>query len=109
MFTTLTVRINRVDYLHNSFNNIIEINRTPYNIQWKGKCLIIINNKSKIDILSFTDKSAELAITSYLVYPAREGRVEQIHFFLAQYITESCPISKNLGDITRLLTDIQKR
>jgi len=40
---------------------------------------------------------------------AREGEVEQIFFFLAQCAIESCPIPKNLGDVTRLLADIQKK
>ena len=30
-------------------------------------------------------------------------RVKQICFLLAQHTTESCPISKNLGDVTELL------
>ena len=67
------------------------------------------NNKSKINIPSHIDKSAEPAITSYLAYLAREGGVEQICFLLAQCTTESCLISKNLGDITRLPTNIQKK
>jgi len=29
--------------------------------------------------------------------------------FLVQHTTEFCPISKNLGDVTELLADIQKR
>jgi len=29
--------------------------------------------------------------------------------FLVQHATEFCPISKNLGDVTKLLADIQKR
>jgi len=41
----------------------------------------------------------ELAVTSYLAYFTREEEVEQICFFLAQYIVEFCPISKNLGDV----------
>ena len=36
-------------------------------------------------------------------------RVKQICFLLAQHTTESCPISKNLGDVTKLLADIQKK
>jgi len=62
-----------------------------------------------MDTLPPINKSAELAITSYLVYLAREGGVEQICFLLAQCITESCPISKNLEDVTRLSADIQKK
>ena len=49
---------------------------------------------------------AEPAITSYLAYLTRKGRVEKICFFLAQYVAEYCPISKSLGNITRLLADI---
>jgi len=45
-------------------------------------------------------------MTSYLVYFAQEGGVEQICLFLVQHIAESCLISKNLGDVTRLLADI---
>ena len=52
---------------------------------------------------------AKLVITSYLACLAREGEVEQICFFLAQCVIESCPIPKNLGDVTRLLADIQKK
>jgi len=54
-------------------------------------------------------ESAEPAITSYLAHLAKEGEVEQIHFFLAQYTAESCSIPKNLGDIARLLANIQKK
>jgi len=53
-------------------------------------------------------ESAEPAITSYLACLAREGGVEQICFLLAQYATESCPISKSLGNFTRLPADIQR-
>ena len=38
------IRINRVDYLYNLYNNIIEINMILYNIQWKGWHLIIVDN-----------------------------------------------------------------
>ena len=51
-------------------------------------------------------ESAKTAITSYLAYLTKEGRVEQIHFLLVQYIAESCPIPKSLGYITRLLANI---
>jgi len=61
-----------------------------------------------MDTLSPISKLAELAITSYLACLVREDGVEQIHFLLAQCVTESCPISKNLRDIT-LLADIQKK
>jgi len=44
-----------------------------------------------------------------LVYLTREGEVEKIFFLLAQHTVESFPISKNLGDITRLLANIQKK
>ena len=54
-------------------------------------------------------ESAEPAITSYLAHLAKEGEVEQIHFFLAQYTAESCSIPKNLGDIARLPANIQKK
>ena len=62
-----------------------------------------------MDTPSFIGESAEPAITSYLACFAREGRVEKIHFFLVQCATESCSILKSLGDITRLLADIQKK
>ena len=62
-----------------------------------------------MDTLSPIGKSAEPAITSYLAYLAREGRVEQIHFLLVQHATESCLIPKSLGDITRLPANIQKK
>ena len=103
------VRINGVDYLYNLFN-IVEINRILYNIQWEGQCSIIVdNNKGRIDTLSSTGELAEPAITSYLACLAREGRVEQICFLLAQHAAESCPIPKNLEDVTKLPTDIQKK
>jgi len=59
-----------------------------------------------MNTLPFVGKSAELAITSYLVYLVRKEEVEQIYFLLVQYIANSCPISKNLGDITRLPANI---
>jgi len=91
----------------NSFDNIIEINGISYNIQWKDECSIIVNNnRSKIDILPFVDESAKLVITSYLACFTREKGVEQIHFLLVQYVTESCPVLKSLGDVTRLLANI---
>jgi len=52
---------------------------------------------------------AELAITDYLVYLAREEGVEQICFLLAQHVVESCPVLKNLGDFTKLPVNIQKK
>ena len=48
-------------------------------------------------------------IISYLAYLARKDGVEQIHFLLAQHAIESCPIPKNLGDITKLPVNIQKK
>jgi len=54
-------------------------------------------------------KSAKPTITSHLAHLAREGAVEQICFLLAQCTTESCPIPKNLGNVTKLLADIQKK
>ena len=62
-----------------------------------------------MDTPSPISKLAEPAITSYLACLVREDRVEQIYFLLAQCVTESCPIFKNLRDITRLLADIQKK
>jgi len=44
-----------------------------------------------------------------LAHLARKEKVEQICFLLAQHVTESCPIPKSLGDITRLPADIQKK
>ena len=70
------VRINGVDYLYNLSDNIIKINKTPYNIQCEEKHLIIVsNNGSRMDTLPPVDKLAEPAITSYLAYLTREGRV----------------------------------
>ena len=97
-------------YPNNLFDNIVEINKTPYNIQQEGKCLIIVNNnRSRIDTPSPVSELAELAITSYLVCFTREGGIKQIHFLLAQCTTESCLILKNLGNIVKLPTDIQKK
>jgi len=62
-----------------------------------------------MNTLSPICESAELAITSYLEYLAREEGVEQIHFFLAQHATESCPIPKSLRDVIRLPANIQKK
>jgi len=52
---------------------------------------------------------AELAITSYLAYLTREEKVEKICFLLVQYAAESHLIPKNLGDITKVSADIQKK
>jgi len=80
------VGINGVNYPYNSSDNIIEINETPYNIQWEGKHPIIVNNNgSRMDTLSYVGKSAETAITSYLACLAREERVKQICFFSTIY------------------------
>ena len=62
-----------------------------------------------MNTLPLIGESAELAITSYLKYLAREEGVEQIHFLLAQHATESCPIPKSLRDVIRLPADIQKK
>jgi len=86
------------------------INEIPYNIQWEDKHPIIFdNNESRIDTLPLVDEIAEPAIISYLAYLVRKGGVDQIHFILAQCAVESCPISKILGDVTKLLADIQKK
>jgi len=71
------VRINRVDYPYNSFDNIIEINRIQYNIQQKGQYLIIVgSNRDSINTLFSIGELAKLAITSYLAHLTREERVE---------------------------------
>ena len=62
-----------------------------------------------MDTLPFANKSTKPTITSYLVCLAREGRVEQIHFLLAQHAAESCSIPKNLGNVAKLLVDIYKK
>ena len=51
---------------------------------------------------------AKLAIISYLVYfvKKKKGKVKEIYFLLAQYIVEFCLISKNLGDVAKILVDI---
>jgi len=49
---------------------------------------------------------AELAIISYLVYFVKKGKVKEIYFLLVQYIVEFCLISKNLGDVAKILVDI---
>ena len=59
-------------------------------------------------LLSISE-SAKPAITNYLAYLRRRKRVEKIHLLLIQYTAESCPIPKNLGDIAKLLADIQKK
>ena len=69
--------MNGVDYPYNLFNNIIEINETSYNIQWEGKCPIIVDNdRSRMDTPPPIGKSAEPAITSYLACLTREEGVE---------------------------------
>ena len=55
-----------------------------------------------MDIPPSTGKLTKLAITSYLVYLAREGEVEQIYFFLVQHTAESYPIFRNLEHIAKL-------
>jgi len=62
-----------------------------------------------MDTLSSAGKSAEPAITSYLACLAKEGKVEQICFLLAQHVAESFLIPKNLEDVTKLPTNIQKK
>jgi len=62
-----------------------------------------------MNTLSSVGKKAEPAITSYLVCLAREREVEQICFLLAQYAAKSCTIPKSLGDVIRLLANIQKK
>ena len=71
--------------------------------------IIVDNDGSRIDTLSPIDKSAEPAIISYLACLVREGGVKKICFLLAQHATESCPIPKNLGDVTRLPANIQNK
>jgi len=44
-----------------------------------------------------------------LAYFAKKEKVKQICFLLAQYIAEFGSIPKNLGDVTKLLIDIQKK
>jgi len=62
-----------------------------------------------MNTLPSAGKLAKLAITSYLAHLAREERVEKIHFLLVQHIVESCSIPKNLGNIAKLLANIQKK
>ena len=51
------IRINRVDYLYNLWNNIVKMNGISYNIQRGGQCLIIVdNNERRINTLSFVNK-----------------------------------------------------
>ena len=71
------VRTDRVNYSYNSFDNIIEINRISYNIQWKNKHPIVDNNGDRTNTLPSAGKLAKPAITSYLVHLTRKGRVEQ--------------------------------
>ena len=59
-----------------------------------------------MDTSSPTSKLAKLAITSYLVHPARKRKVEQICFFWVQHRVKSCLISKNLRDVAKLLVNI---
>jgi len=75
------VKINRVDYSYNLYNNGSRINTLPL--------------------------TAEPDIISYLAHLARKERVEQIHFLLAQHTIKACIIPKNFGDVTKLLADIQ--
>ena len=49
-----------------------------------------------MDTLSFTSESAKLAIISYLAHLAKEDRVEQTCFLLAQYVVKSYLIPKIL-------------
>ena len=59
------MRINGVGYLYNLFDNIIEINEIPYNIQWEDKHPIIVdNNESRIDTSPLVGEIAEPAIIS---------------------------------------------
>jgi len=67
--------------------------------------MIVDNNEDRINTPSSIGESAELAITSYLVSLTRE-EVEKTYFLLVQHAAESCPISINLGDITKLPANI---
>ena len=64
---------------------------------------------AEVSILQVLFWQVVATTTSYLTYLTREGKVEQICFLLAQYAAKSCPILKNLRDIAKLLTDIQKK
>jgi len=44
-----------------------------------------------------------------LVHLTRKERVKKNCFPLVQHAAESCTVSKNLGDITKLLADIQRK
>ena len=91
--------------VHNRHKNACqELQRIYQNIRYFSD-----NNESKMGTLSPIGELAEQAITNHLACLAREGRAEQICFLLAQHTTESYPISKNLGDVTRLPADIQKK
>ena len=82
----------------------------PYNIQWKGQHPIIVdNNEDRINTPHSIGESAELAITSYLVFLTRGGKVEKTYFLIVQHAVESCPIPINLRDITKLPANIQKK
>jgi len=61
-----------------------------------------------MDTLSLVgnSRSAELAIISYLVYFVKKEEVKKIYFLSVQYIVEFCLISKNLGDVAKILADI---
>ena len=71
--------------------------------------IIVDNNRGRINTLSSTNEITELAITSYLAYFAREGKVEKICFLLTQHAAESCSIPKNLRNVAQPPVDIQKK
>ena len=62
-----------------------------------------------MDALPPAGKSATTAITNHMVYLAREGGAEHIHFLLALKVTETHVLPKTFKDVTKLPADSKKR
>jgi len=77
------IRLNRVNYPYNLYNNTAKINEVSYNILWEDQHLIIIDsNRYRMDTLSPAGELAKIVLTNYLACLTREGGVEQIYFLL---------------------------
>jgi len=62
-----------------------------------------------MDAPPLAGKSATTAITNHMVYLAREGGAEHIHFLLALKATETHVLPKTFKDVAKLPADSKKR
>jgi len=105
-----TIPIRGVYYLYSQWNNTVEINGICYEVDWVGQQPIIIDiEKNRMDAPPPAGESATTAITNHMVYLAREGGTEHIHFLLALRATETQFLPKTFKDVTKLQADSKKR